>query len=153
MKYLLDLVVNDGEIYGVEESPKPVWAQMKVDGLAKSFHTNRVELSCRPCFNTSARLILELDDLSNSYMYINLCTYSDDNSQVISIAVSKVKLSAFPVGNPRRFKIPLMSTENTAIKCGAISITATISAFLAQYSTQPNYTNPMYQNMYGSSPY
>ena len=143
MRYLLDIVIHEGSIFDKPESNQPIWALVKVDGLSTPFHTRRVDPTPNPIFNTQTRLILEIEDLAHAYMYINMCTYTNDGSQVTSLMVSKVGLKSFPVGRPRKFQIPLMLTSNTAIKGGSLTLTATISAFLVQYSSasmQPGYS-------------
>ena len=111
---------------------------IKVDGSPNPFTTKQVQSSDVLLFNTSARLILDIADLKSAHMFINLCTFTDDGTRVTSVAVSKVGLKSFPVGRPRKFSIPLLSTENTAIHAASLTLTSTISAFIPNYSAMRN---------------
>lgn len=129
--YILDMIVNEGSFtHKLADSDKPVWVMFKVDGTNTSIATPKVQFSANPVWNYKIRLTPQVTALENAYMYVNLCTLSNHSDQVISVAVSKVGLKNLPVGNPRTFKFPLMSTTNTAIQVGHLKLTATISAFV-----------------------
>jgi len=137
--YLLDLIVNDIHVSNdVTLANKPVWAMFRVDGSNQPFSTPQYEIKEEIVINYPVRLFLNIEDLSMAHLYVNFCTYSDNSERMISLAVSRVKLKSFPVGRPRKFSFPLMSTVNTAITVATISITATLSTFIPSYQTLPS---------------
>lgn len=178
MTYILDMVVNEGQFTHALTSPnKPIWIMFKVDGTNSSISTPKVMFSAKSTWDFKLRVTPQISSLEKAYIYVNLCTLSEKGDQVVSVAVSKVGLKNLPVGNPRSFKFPLMSTTNTAIQVGQLKLTATISAFVAKpmfnsssqmvgmpmspfmYATQPRpqyssngFAPPSYSNVYQSSP-
>lgn len=141
--YILDLVLNSVDMLGRMDMPEtPIWVIFKADGCRNNINTPQ-KSAMEPNWNFPFRFLLRLDTLSNAYLYVNFCTNDVSRSQVISLGVSKVNIRAFPVGRPKKFCFPLMSTTNTAIIVARINLTGTLSAFVpgANTSQQPIPTN------------
>ena len=132
--YILDMIVNSGQFTdALELNETPVWVMFKVDGTNSSVSTHKSRLCSNVIWNFKVRLTPIIRNLETSYMYVNLCTLSKNREQITSVAVSKLCLKNFPVGNPRSFSFPLLSTSNTAIQVGKIKLTATLSTFIDNF--------------------
>ena len=147
--YILDFIIHEINLLNeIKNLKTPLWAMFKVDGSNQPIQTQKKNASEIIQYNFPVRIVLNLLDLSNAYLYVNFCTFSENSDQVISLGVSRVKVRSLPVGRPKKFSFPLMSTINTAITIATISITATFSAFIPNIQVQPNHSNWSEQNQH-----
>jgi hypothetical protein len=78
-------------------------------------------------FDYSTRLVLEVSDLSGSYLFANLCSMDASANRPVSLAVSRICLTALPRDRARNFRFPVMSGRNAAIVSAYLSLTGKLS--------------------------
>lgn len=146
-QYLLDVLINDADLSpDLANAQTPFGIMLRVDGLASTVNTPMVyQKGQRLSWNHPSRMILDIPDISTAYLYVVLYTTNPHSPNVETKGTAKVRLSAFPVGKPKKFSFPLKQYSNTAITTGSLHLTATISAFVPQYASMPTYRpQPMY---------
>jgi hypothetical protein len=135
--YLLDMVVESGELYQpCSPIQTPIWIIIQSDGLHQMFSTSQVAPSPRPVWRCPARLVINLPDLDGTHFKATLCTSSPSGS-VIAVGSSKVNLSTLPFGTPSRLSFALMSTQNVSVEAANLTMRATLSLLPLQTPQQP----------------
>lgn len=137
-KFLLDIIVNDAIIEcSIPCKEMPFWIMIKTDGLPTTISTSMMKVEKKVVkWNQPSRLILDVPNINNAYMYIALCTLDQKTKQMKTIGVAKAKLAGFPVGKPRGFSVPLMQAMDSKSPAGKLHMTATISAL---FPSMPRY--------------
>ena len=136
--WILDLIIKDGKI----DSNQPhlnggLWLIISADGIPRPFATTETPFSLNPTWNFPARLILQLNDLCRSYLYVTLCT-KGINGNVICLARSRIGLRSLPIGTPKTFQFPLMQSGNAAQPVMTIRITSTLSSLSPNNTMKKN---------------
>lgn len=136
--WVLDIVIYDGEFLLNDESySMPFWFVISATGLQNQFSTPQASFSSHPVWNYPTRLIIQITDLQSSYLYFTLCTYEQNGRDVRGIARSRVGLRSFPIGNPKKVRIPLMSASNSATIAMSLSVVASLSPLTNHASANP----------------
>lgn len=147
--WILDLVVKDAEMGpGMSNLKTPLWFVLSADGLMQPIQTTQAIPCQKPKWDFPARMILTLSDLSRAYLYVTLATYKVGADGVQAIARSRIGLRSLPIGSPKKFKFPLMQSNNSANLAATVSFVATLSSFTPR-------TTPVVGGSYGvqSRPY
>lgn len=139
-KYIIDFEVTGIEISRNRQSElKNVFLQITMDGTNEQIVSEPMNGKNWPL--RAKKILQNLDDLSNAFLYCGL--YSEKKQL---IATSKVGFNSFPVGKPKKFVFPILSTENNAVVSANVSMQAMISAFFEIHQ------NPPYRN-YNTAPF
>jgi hypothetical protein len=133
--YVLDLVVHEADISDDASRLKSdVFLEFKLDGLSETFNVQPCPSAPHIKWDFPVRLILHVSEFSRSFMFASLCTLGA--GQKIIVGRARFPLKSLPVGNPKRFKFPLMSSANNAICVATVHVTACLSALVPYHSTQ-----------------
>lgn len=115
-----------------------LWLIVNADGIPRPFSTTEVPSSNHPVWNFPARMILQFNDVSRSYLYITLCTHGFNGTSVEVLGRSRIGLRALPVGSPKIFEFPIMHPSNSAQIVLNCRVKATLSSITASYARPPN---------------
>ena len=127
--WLLDVVVSDAEFTSeLSKLKEPVWFVIMADGLSQHFSTPSTKCRSNPRWNYPFRLVLPINDIICSYLYISLCTYAK-NREIISLARCRVSLGSMPSGNAKTVRFPLISGDK---QVAVLRCCSTISEYQPQ---------------------
>lgn len=155
--YVLDLYVKDAETDSEISNVKtPLWFILHADGYPQPIATTQAIPCKNPKWNFPVRLILTLNDISAAYLYITLATFKIGSESSLALARSRIGLRALPIGSPKQFQFPLMSTANATKIAAKVTFLATLSELSHQKDRvssdgvlmHPRRPGPMY---YGSN--
>jgi hypothetical protein len=137
MSYVLDLAVHEADVHvDISQIKSDLLLEFKVDGVDQ-------QIPLPPCtpaqhlkWDFTVRLILHLDDISESFIYSLIVTTDADGARV-KLGRAKFPLKILPLGRPKKFKFPLMSPQNDLISVADVQMTAWLS-LLAPYQSTPD---------------
>ena len=138
--WILDIVIQDGDFLLREESySMPFWFVISATGLQSQFSTPQASFSFKPVWNFPTRLIIQITDLQTSYLYFTLCTFEQNGRDVRGVARSRVGLRSFPIGNPKKIRIPLMNASNAAQLAMSLNVIASLLPLNNHASADPTH--------------
>lgn len=133
------MIIMDGTVGDLNPPPMgAVWLIVSADGIPRPFSTTACGFSNHLTWNFPARLILQFNDVSRSYMYVTLCTHGMNGTSVEVLGRSRIGLRALPIGSPKVFEFPIMHPSNSAQVVLNCRIKATLSSITASYAKPPN---------------
>lgn len=133
--YLLDVVVSGATLIPeYSHLKKPIWLVIHADSLDQPFSTPEAK-AWNPVWEYPFRLVLNVSDISTSYLFITLCTYADDRT-IKALARSRVPLGSMPSGNAKMINFPMLMKDREVC---VMRFCATIS----QYTPQSRMQTPM----------
>lgn len=134
--WLLDVVVSDADFKPeLSRNKDLVWLVIMADGLSQPFSTPSTKCKANPTWNYPFRLILNLNDIQLSYLYISLCSYGR-NHEIISLARCRISLGSMPSGNAKTIHFPMINDNK---ELAVLRFCATISPYRPQLLTYPKY--------------
>ena len=152
--WILDIAFHDAKITEkYRDRYKSFWLVINADGLVSQFSTPLVYSADHPVWDYSARLMLQLQDLSRAYLYVSLCTYDQRTNAPVVVAMSRVSLKTFPYGSLKPFSFPLISSTDPHSTVAKLSVSSNFTIFNPPQWQTPGY-NPYqgyggYQNYRG----
>jgi hypothetical protein len=130
MSYVLDLVVHEVESLEHSRSIKTdVFLEFTLDGIGQPFKVQPLPPASHLRWDAPVRLTLNATAFLNSFLFAALAT-TDPSGAKIALARAKFPLKGFPVGRPKKFRFPLMSTSDTSVCLAQAHITAWLSALV-----------------------
>ena len=131
--YLLDFLVITSTFDPELELPQdPVYIIFQVDGSQEPVATYQKTAQKEILWNFSARVILQLKNLSSACLYATMCTFSEADQNSIPIGTAKIKLRSFPISRPANISFHIFNPNNSAMKVGTINLKANINTMLTQ---------------------
>ena len=130
MTYILDILIEEAQFSSyLHRIKKPMWFVLKADGVKKSVNSKQVMPQSLIEIKFGARIILNLENLSSSYLTMHLCMAPDVSNpqKILIVACSKMKLESISTGKCVRFNFPLFDTMNPSKEAVLLSVQASIS--------------------------
>lgn len=163
--WILDVVIKNAQLSANFPDPsKSFWLLINADGIPHPFSTPQVQpqKKCHPSdaanlascqqsvlvleWNCPARIVLDgslLRDFSTGYLYVSLCSYNNDQTDIVSLAHSRISLRVLPFGSPKTLYFPLyfLPKEKDIDKkppdeAGIVKLVATLSTFAPQTTSR-----------------
>ena len=133
--YILDIVIQEAEMGpSHSELETPLWFILTADGFnSEPIQSTQAIPGPNPKWNFPVRMILSIVDITRAYLYVTLATYKVGGGGIMTIARSRIRLKSMPDGTPKKFRFPLMDSNNSA----CVASTATFIATLSSISVQP----------------
>lgn len=137
--YILDIVVKEADLMPIlSDIGTPLWFVINADGLPNQFFTPKVCFNMHPVWNCPMRLIIQVPDIARAYLYVTLCTFAENGTDVRGIARARVGLRSLPNGTPKQFRFPLMYTSNSAFEALQLYLIATLSSIAPTMRNGPH---------------
>ncbi|KAH0786378.1 hypothetical protein GPJ56_009764 [Histomonas meleagridis] len=136
--YIFDFVIEQAEFSDrFNNFLRTVWFTFTADGIPpyKSVQSNQFVPSKTVQLRIPSRLILNVADLNQSYFKGCLFTSTDFPAQKRVIAFAQIKLAHLPIGEPKEFGFPLLSSQDYKTELVRVTMKATISPF--RFNTYP----------------
>jgi hypothetical protein len=125
--FLLDVVVSTADWAPDAAPPRTaVWLVFTAESIEQPFSTPQAVPSKRLVWHHPFRLVLNVADISVSYLFISMCTY-DQSRAVQSIARCRIPLGAMPRGSAKMIRFPMLNAEGKTV-C-TMRFRATISRY------------------------
>jgi hypothetical protein len=144
MSYVLDLVVHEADVLeDVRNLGPELFLEFKLDGLSQLCVIPPRTPAPHIKWDFPVRLILHVNDFSRSFMYAAMVA-ADAGGGRVNFGRAKFPLKSLPIANPKRFKFPLMSSQNNAICVAHVHLTASLSTLVPYQSNPtrgPSYTD------------
>jgi hypothetical protein len=130
-RYVLDCVLDHVDLSSeLQCISDHLLVMFRLSPPTEMVETRAMPAAPRISFQFPVRVLFRVDDISSAYFFAQLCTVHPLTVDRRPIGRSKVALKSLPVGSPKRFRFPVLSLVNNAIRVAEMTLTATLSVVL-----------------------